>query len=76
MVLRPRSSAELVYGRTGLLEGFDPNIRTMDIDFLIRERGCDDSGIDRSNEKPYEPKSELDIPVPLLFSCSTDHPYS
>lgn len=30
------SWAELVYGRAGLLEGFDPNIRTMDIDFLIR----------------------------------------
>lgn len=30
------SWAELLYERAGLLEGFEPSIKTMDIDFLVR----------------------------------------
>ena len=30
------SWAELLYERSGLLEGFEPSIKTMDIDFLVR----------------------------------------
>ena len=30
------SWAEFVYERTGMLMGFEPNIKTMDIDFLVR----------------------------------------
>lgn len=30
------SWAEFLYGRCGILPGFAPNIRTMDIDFLVR----------------------------------------
>ena len=30
------SWAELLYERAGLIEGFEPSIKTMDIDFLVR----------------------------------------
>lgn len=35
-VLLVGSWAELLFERCGLLEGFEPNIKTMDIDFLVR----------------------------------------